>query len=37
MPPQIRRREVLAGAGAAFIVSALQACGIGVRDIAVIV
>jgi glycine/D-amino acid oxidase-like deaminating enzyme len=34
MPATVRRRELLAGAGAALIVSALQGCGIGVRDAA---
>jgi glycine/D-amino acid oxidase-like deaminating enzyme len=32
MPHTVRRRELLAGAGAALIVSALQGCGIGVHD-----
>jgi glycine/D-amino acid oxidase-like deaminating enzyme len=34
MPQTVRRRELLTGAGAALIVSALQGCGIGVRDAA---
>ena len=31
MPHSVRRRELLTGAGAAVIVSALQGCGLGVR------
>src|ERR1700682_3742297 len=32
MPRIVRRRELLAGAGAAFLVSTLQGCGLRVRD-----
>ena len=32
MPRTIRRRELLAGAGAALIVGALQGCSVGLRD-----
>src|SRR5260221_13527882 len=32
MPHNVRRRELLAGAGAAVIVSALQGCGLGARN-----
>src|ERR1700676_2924605 len=34
MPRLVRRRELLAGAGAALIVSALQGCSVGLRDTA---
>src|ERR1700676_4088170 len=34
MPRLVRRRELLAGAGAALIVSALQGCNAGLRDTA---
>jgi len=34
MPRTIRRRELLAGAGAALIVGALQGCNVGLRDTA---
>src|ERR1700738_3174902 len=32
MPRLVRRRELLAGAGAALIVSALPGCSVGLRD-----
>jgi glycine/D-amino acid oxidase-like deaminating enzyme len=32
MPRIVRRRELLAGAGAALIVGALQGCGVGLRE-----
>jgi glycine/D-amino acid oxidase-like deaminating enzyme len=32
MPHTVRRRELLAGAGAAVIISALQGCGLGARN-----
>ena len=34
MPRIVGRRELLAGAGAALIVGALQGCGVGLRDTA---
>jgi glycine/D-amino acid oxidase-like deaminating enzyme len=32
MPRIVRRRELLAGAGAALLVGALQGCGVGLRE-----